>query len=70
MKEVRAPVTLYKASDGPMSKIPPQLKEEWWAFGMDWGCEDVRVVEVDATHVSILDCEQLVDAMQKWEVGA
>ncbi|KAJ7289097.1 hypothetical protein C8J57DRAFT_1627489 [Mycena rebaudengoi] len=70
MKEVRAPVTLYKASDGPMSKIPPQLKEEWWAFGMDWGCEDVRVVEVDATHVSILDCEQLVNAMQKWEVGA
>ncbi|KAJ7770524.1 hypothetical protein B0H16DRAFT_1515748 [Mycena metata] len=65
MKEIRAPVTLYKASNGPTSKISPHLKEEWWAFGLDWSCENTRVVELDATHVSILDSEQLVEAMQK-----
>ncbi|KAJ7770525.1 Alpha/Beta hydrolase protein [Mycena metata] len=67
MKEVRAPVTLYKASDGPMSNISAHLEKEWWAFGLDWCCENVQVVELDATHTGILDCEQLVEAMQKWE---
>ncbi|KAJ7770520.1 hypothetical protein B0H16DRAFT_1881524 [Mycena metata] len=66
-KKLRAPVTLYKASDGAASKLPLELKEKWRAFGMDWGCENVRVVEVEGNHGRILNSDKLFDAMQKFD---
>ncbi|KAJ7770560.1 hypothetical protein B0H16DRAFT_1715220 [Mycena metata] len=63
-KKLRASVTLYKASDGAASKFPPELEEKWRAFGMDWGCENVRVVEVEGDHFEILNSDKLFDAMQ------
>ncbi|KAJ7039814.1 hypothetical protein C8F04DRAFT_996222 [Mycena alexandri] len=64
MKELRAPVILYKASNGAASKVPPELREKWKAFGMDWGCKNVRVVEVEGDHGTILNSDKLFDAMQ------
>ncbi|KAJ7039843.1 hypothetical protein C8F04DRAFT_280833 [Mycena alexandri] len=64
MKDIRAPVTLYKASDGVT--IPPGLQEKWWAFGMDWSCKNIRVVEVAGDHCSIVHSDYLVDDLQKF----
>jgi thioesterase domain-containing protein len=64
MGEAKAPVTLYKASRGVVENIATQAQKEWWAFGLDWGCADLRVVEVDADHVDILNRDELVEDLQ------
>ncbi|KAF7341779.1 NRPS-like enzyme [Mycena sanguinolenta] len=45
-KEIQAPITVYKATDGIIQNIPPDSREKWGAFGVDWAHEDVRVVEL------------------------
>ncbi|KAJ6518216.1 hypothetical protein C8R47DRAFT_1086338 [Mycena vitilis] len=64
LKELKAPMTLYKGSNGALASIPPEAQKEWWAAGLDWGCQ-VRVVEVDADHARILRHEALVEDLQK-----
>ncbi|KAJ7758347.1 hypothetical protein B0H16DRAFT_1720950 [Mycena metata] len=67
MQEVRAPVTLYKASHGLFAGVAPEAQQEWWALGLDWCCADLRVVavEVEADHIEILICNELVEDLQK-----
>ncbi|KAJ7128068.1 hypothetical protein C8R46DRAFT_1017532 [Mycena filopes] len=65
-KRVRAPITLYRASQDPaLANTTPEFRERWSAFGMDWGCKNVRVVGIDGDHGSILHSEQLFNALQK-----
>ncbi|KAJ7039812.1 hypothetical protein C8F04DRAFT_1254618 [Mycena alexandri] len=66
MKDIQAPITVYKASVGPHSRTSPRVQEEWWAVGMDWSCKNVRAVEADAKHTSIVRSDQLVDDIQRF----
>ncbi|KAJ7457190.1 hypothetical protein B0H11DRAFT_2243454 [Mycena galericulata] len=65
MREVRAPVTLYKASRGVIAGVAPEVQKEWWALGMDKCCPDLRVVEVEGDHQEILSRDELVEDLQK-----
>ncbi|KAF7339024.1 Acetyl-CoA synthetase-like protein [Mycena venus] len=64
MREVKAPVTLYKASRGVITGVAPEAQKEWWAFGLDWCCAELRVVEVDVDHVEIVNRDELVEDLQ------
>ncbi|KAJ6574353.1 hypothetical protein B0H19DRAFT_1371452 [Mycena capillaripes] len=64
MREVKAPVTLYKASRGLVAGFAPEAQKEWGAFGLDWCCADLRVVEVDVDHFDILNRDELVEDLQ------
>ncbi|KAJ7659105.1 hypothetical protein DFH06DRAFT_1472553 [Mycena polygramma] len=63
LKEVKTPVTLYKGSHGALRSIPPEAQKEWWAAGLDWCCQ-VRVVELDADHSSIVNHGKLIEDLQ------
>ncbi|KAJ7289095.1 hypothetical protein C8J57DRAFT_1627484 [Mycena rebaudengoi] len=66
MQGIRAPVTVYKGSTGLILNIPAELREKWWAFGMDWSCENVRVVEVPGNHKEMLTEDEFLDDIQKF----
>ncbi|KAJ6538456.1 hypothetical protein DFH09DRAFT_1368847 [Mycena vulgaris] len=65
MREVKAPVTLHKASRGVIMGVAPEARKEWWALGLDWCCEDLRVVEVEVDHLDTLLRDDLVEDLQK-----
>ncbi|KAJ7485841.1 hypothetical protein FB451DRAFT_1554646 [Mycena latifolia] len=65
MREIKAPVTLYRASRGVLAGVPPEAQKVWWALGLDWCCADLRVVEVEGDHAEILTCDELVEDLQK-----
>ncbi|KAJ6475669.1 hypothetical protein DFH09DRAFT_446189 [Mycena vulgaris] len=65
MREVKAPVTLHKASRGLIVGVAPEARKEWWALGLDWCCEDLRVVEVEVDHLNILLRDDLAEDLQK-----
>ncbi|KAJ6600965.1 hypothetical protein DFH09DRAFT_969448 [Mycena vulgaris] len=65
MREVKAPVTLHKASRGVIVGVPPEARKEWWALGLDWCCEDLRVMEVEVDHLDIMLRDDLVEDLQK-----
>ncbi|KAF7350260.1 NRPS-like enzyme [Mycena venus] len=65
-KEIQAPVTVYKATNGIIQNIPLDSREKWWAFGVDWAHEDVRVVQVDANHSNIVAHDEFVEDIQKF----
>ena len=64
MGEVKAPVTLYKASRGLVAGVAPEAQKEWWALGLDWCCTNLRVVEVGADHFDIVNRDELVEDLQ------
>ncbi|KAJ7189320.1 hypothetical protein GGX14DRAFT_485207 [Mycena pura] len=64
MGEVKAPVTLYKASRGLVAGVAPEAQKEWWALGLDWCCINLRVVEVDGDHRDIVNRDELVEDLQ------
>jgi len=64
-KEIQAPVTVYKATNGIIQNIPLDSREKWGAFGVDLAHEDVRVVEVDSNHLNIVAHDELVEDIQK-----
>lgn len=64
MGEVKAPVTLYKASRGVVAGLAPEAQKEWWALGLDWCCTELRVVEVDGDHRDIINRDELVEDLQ------
>ncbi|KAJ7261532.1 hypothetical protein C8J57DRAFT_1471415 [Mycena rebaudengoi] len=64
MREVNAPVTLYKASRGVVAGVAPEAQKEWWALGLDWCFTDLRVVEVEAGHDDILKQDELIEDLQ------
>ncbi|KAJ7039836.1 hypothetical protein C8F04DRAFT_280625 [Mycena alexandri] len=66
MKEIRAPITVYKGSTGLILNIPVESRQKWWAFGMDWSHENVRVVEVPGNHKELLIEDQFLDDIQKF----
>ncbi|KAJ6538443.1 hypothetical protein DFH09DRAFT_1398139 [Mycena vulgaris] len=65
MREVKAPVTLHKASRGLIMGVAPEARKGWWALGLDWCCEDLQVVEVEADHLDILLRADLAEDLQK-----
>ncbi|KAF7341776.1 Acetyl-CoA synthetase-like protein [Mycena sanguinolenta] len=65
-KEIQAPITVYKATNGIIQNIPLESREKWGAFGVDWAHEDVRVVEVDTNHLNIVAHDELVEDIQKF----
>ncbi|KAJ7117148.1 hypothetical protein C8R44DRAFT_792013, partial [Mycena epipterygia] len=65
MSEVKAPVTLYKASHGVVVGVAPDAQKEWWALGLDWCCAELRVVEIEVDHVEIVIRDELVEDLQK-----
>ncbi|KAF7341778.1 NRPS-like enzyme [Mycena sanguinolenta] len=65
-KEIQAPITVYKATNGIIQNIPLDSREKWGAFGVDWAHEDVRVVEVDTNHLNIVAHDELVEDIQKF----
>ncbi|KAJ7482012.1 hypothetical protein FB451DRAFT_1237794 [Mycena latifolia] len=65
MREVRAPVTLYKASHGVLTGVAPEAQKVWWALGLDWCCEDLRVMEVETDHIEMVNCDELIEDLQK-----
>ncbi|KAF7348965.1 NRPS-like enzyme [Mycena venus] len=64
MGEVKAPVTLYKASRGVIAGIAPEAQKEWWALGLNWCCAELQVVEVDVDHNDIVSRDELVEDLQ------
>ncbi|KAJ7918834.1 hypothetical protein B0H13DRAFT_2187284 [Mycena leptocephala] len=64
MRELNAPVTLYKASRGVVVGVPPEAQKEWWALGLDWCFTDLRVVEVEAGHDDILKQDEVIEDLQ------
>ncbi|KAF8162196.1 hypothetical protein K438DRAFT_1731291 [Mycena galopus ATCC 62051] len=64
MGEVKAPVTLYKASRGMGADVAPEGQKEWGALGLDWCCTELRVVEVDGDHADIVSRDELVEDLQ------
>ncbi|KAJ7122205.1 hypothetical protein C8R44DRAFT_705178 [Mycena epipterygia] len=65
MSEVRAPVTLYKASRGVVVGVVPEAQKEWSALGLDWCCAALRVVEIEVDHFEIVVRDELVEDLQK-----
>ncbi|KAJ7770521.1 hypothetical protein B0H16DRAFT_214502 [Mycena metata] len=66
MREIRAPLTVYKGSTGLILNIPAESRQKWWAFGMDWSHENVRVVEVPGNHKEMLIEDQFLDDIQRF----
>ncbi|KAF8209695.1 hypothetical protein K438DRAFT_1810225 [Mycena galopus ATCC 62051] len=64
MGEVKAPVTLYKASRGLGAGIAPEAQKEWGALGLDWCCTELRVVEVDGDHRDMVIRDEVVEDLQ------
>ncbi|KAJ7642621.1 hypothetical protein DFH06DRAFT_1214012 [Mycena polygramma] len=64
MKELKAPVTLYKATRGALVGIAPEAEKEWWAVGLDWCC-DLRVVEVEVDHLDIVCRDEVVEDLER-----
>ncbi|KAJ6507610.1 hypothetical protein DFH09DRAFT_1437030 [Mycena vulgaris] len=65
MREVKVPVTLYKATRGVVVGVAPEARKEWWALGLDWCSKNLRVVEVEVDHLDILLRDELVEDLQK-----
>ncbi|KAJ6475681.1 hypothetical protein DFH09DRAFT_1379760 [Mycena vulgaris] len=53
------------ASRGVIMGVAPEARKEWWALGLDWCCEDLRVVEVEVDHLDTLLRDDLVEDLQK-----
>lgn len=64
MREVNAPVTLYKASRGVVAGVAPEAQKEWRGLGLDWCFTDLRVVEVEAGHDDILKRDEVIEDLQ------
>lgn len=65
-REIRAPITLYKAANGINQNIPLDSREKWGAFGVDWARPDVRIVDVEANHSNIVSHDEFVNDIQKY----
>ncbi|KAJ7123310.1 hypothetical protein C8R43DRAFT_44110 [Mycena crocata] len=65
-RDIQAPVTVYKATNGIIKNIPADSREKWGAFGVNWAREDARVMEVDANHSNIVAHDEFVEDIQKF----
>lgn len=64
VRQVRAPVSLYLASEG-ISKLITEDGEEWETLGASHCLDNVNVITITGTHLGILETIRLVGDLEK-----
>ncbi|TFK37245.1 hypothetical protein BDQ12DRAFT_214647 [Crucibulum laeve] len=63
MREVKAPITLYVATDGVLSLLGPELRDQMSDLGMLSVFPNAKVVTLDCDHFGILEHRRLLELL-------
>lgn len=65
MGTIKAPVSVYMASEGMVGTLPEEYREEWADLGMRLSFPDGRTIPINGGHFDILADEKLVQGLQE-----
>lgn len=65
MKAVKAPVSVYMASEGMIGTLPERYREDWADLGTRMCFPDARIIRVNGGHFDILANDELIKSLQE-----
>ena len=65
MRTIKAPLSIYIASEGMVGTLPLQYREEWGDLGMRLAFPEGKKVLIEGGHFDILATDKLVQNLQE-----